>query len=101
MTRVLARVAVWLALALAAVVLTHLCTRRRPTIRSWRRATSPTQGTPVPGAYLTADLGIWSKAPDPDTYTFQWLRDGAPVPGAVDRDYLIQVSTSATRSPPT
>ncbi len=91
MTRGLARVAMWLALALTAVVLTHpdAASADDPFVAQGH---NPTQGTPVPGAYLTADLGIWSKAPDPETYTFQWLRDGAPVPGAVDRDYLIQVS---------
>ena len=45
---------------------------------SWRVGHSPTQGTPVPGAYLTADLGSWSETPAPTSYTFQWLRDGAP-----------------------
>jgi hypothetical protein len=49
---------------------------------------SPTQGTPVPGAYLTADLGAWSSPPE--SYEFQWLRDGAPVEGATARDYLVQ-----------
>jgi hypothetical protein len=51
---------------------------------------SPTQGTPVPGAYLTADLGSWSSPPE--SYEFQWLRDGAPIPGATARDYLVQVA---------
>ena len=91
MTRVLGRAAAWVALVLIAVVLTHPdpASADDPFVALGH---SPTQGTPVPGAYLTADLGIWSKPPDPDTYTFQWLRDGSPVPGAVDRDYLIQVS---------
>lgn len=48
----------------------------------------PTQGTPVPGAYLTADLGTWTYPPE--SYEFQWLRDGAPVPGATAQDYLVQ-----------
>ena len=41
----------------------------------------PTQGTPVPGSFLTADLGSW-QPPGPESYTFQWLRDGVPIPGA-------------------
>jgi serine protease len=51
---------------------------------------SPTQGTPVPGAYLTADLGSWTSPPE--SYEFQWLRDGAPVAGATARDYLVQAA---------
>jgi hypothetical protein len=51
---------------------------------------SPTQGTPVPGAYLTADLGTWTAAPE--SYDYQWLRDGAPIDGATTRDYLIQAA---------
>jgi hypothetical protein len=48
----------------------------------------PTQGIPVPGGLLTADLGSWSSAPD--RYEFQWLRDGVPVDGATARDYPVQ-----------
>jgi hypothetical protein len=48
---------------------------------------SPTQGTPVPGGYLSADLGTWSSPPE--SYEFQWLRDGVPVAGATARDYLV------------
>jgi len=48
----------------------------------------PTQGTPVPGALLTADLGTWSSPPS--SYTFQWLRDGAPIAGATSQDYPVQ-----------
>jgi hypothetical protein len=49
---------------------------------------SPTQGTPVPGAYLTADLGSWTSPPQ--SYEFQWLRDGEPVADGQSRDYLVQ-----------
>jgi hypothetical protein len=51
---------------------------------------SPTQGTPVPGAYLTADLGSWT-AP-PESFEFQWFRDGTLIAGATTRDYLVQVA---------
>jgi hypothetical protein len=50
----------------------------------------PTQGTPVPGAYLTADLGTWSSPPE--SYEFQWLRDGVPITGAEAQDYLVQTA---------
>lgn len=49
---------------------------------------SPTGGTPVPGGYLTADLGTWS-AP-PESYEFQWLRDGVPIEGATSQDHLVE-----------
>jgi hypothetical protein len=49
---------------------------------------SPTQGTPLPGGYLTADLGTWTSPPQ--SYDFQWLRDGVAIPGATERDYLVQ-----------
>jgi hypothetical protein len=51
---------------------------------------SPTQGTPVPGAYLTADLGSWTSPPQ--SYDFQWLRDGAPVSAGTSQDYLVQAA---------
>jgi hypothetical protein len=44
----------------------------------------------VPGAYLTADLGIWTSPPE--SYDFQWLRDGTPIAGATTRDYLVPVA---------
>ena len=51
---------------------------------------SPTQGTPVPGAYLTADFGAWTSPPE--SYEFQWFRDGTPIAGATTQDYLVQVA---------
>ena len=59
---------------------------------------SPTQGTPVPGGYLIADLGTWTSPPE--SYDFQWLRDGAPIAGADTQDYLVQVADIGHSSQP-
>ena len=87
MSRVSSRVVAWVALLLAATLLGHPQTAQAadPFVATGH---SPTQGTPVPGAYLTADLGTWT-AP-PDSYDFQWLRDGTPIADATARDYLVQ-----------
>jgi hypothetical protein len=47
-----------------------------------------TAGTPVPGAYLTADPGTWAD-PQPAAISYQWLRDGAPIDGATLREYEV------------
>jgi hypothetical protein len=47
-----------------------------------------TQGLAVPGAYVTADPGTWSE-PQPTAVGYQWLRDGAAIAGATDRDYVV------------
>jgi len=39
-------------------------------------------GTGAPGQPLTCAPGTWSGA---DTFDFLWLRDGAPIPGAITR----------------
>jgi len=89
-TRVATRVAAWLALALAAGLLAHATSADATPPPFVAVGHSPTQGTPVPGAYLTADLGSWSSPPE--SYEFQWFRDGAPIAGATARDYLVQVA---------
>jgi hypothetical protein len=79
------------ALALTAVLATVLVTHSPPAEADpppfVAVGHNPTQGTPVPGAYLTADLGIWTSPPE--SYDFQWLRDGAPIAGATSQDYLV------------
>ena len=95
MTRVLARVAVWVALALTAALTAALLARSTPADASppppfVAVGHSPTQGTPVPGGYLTADLGFWTSPPE--SYEFQWLRDGVPIAGAISQDYLVQAT---------
>ena len=91
MTRVRTRVSTWLAVALAAAALTHAqvaeASAQPPFVAVGH---SPTQGTPVPGAYLTADLGAWTSPPE--SYEFQWLRDGSPIEGATTQAYAVQVS---------
>jgi hypothetical protein len=88
---VLARVATWVALALATGLFVPAtsaeATSPQPFVATGH---SPTQGTPVPGAYLTADLGAWTSPPE--AYDYQWFRDGTPVAGATSRDYLVQVA---------
>jgi hypothetical protein len=89
-TRVLVRVTGWLALALIAGVLARSAPADAVPPPFVAVGHSPTQGTPVPGAYLVADLGTWSSPPE--SYDFQWLRDGMPIPGADKQDYLVQVA---------
>jgi hypothetical protein len=89
--RVSIRVVAWVALVLSAALTTALLAHASaaeadppPFVAVGH---NPTQGTPVPGAFLTADLGIWTSPPE--SYEFQWLRDGVPIPGATTQDYLI------------
>lgn len=90
MARVLSRVLVGLALSLTAAQLTHAQAAEGAPPAFVAVGHSPTQGTPVPGAYLTADLGTWSTPPE--SYTFEWLRDGTPIVGATARDYLVETT---------
>jgi hypothetical protein len=91
-SRVLPRVTVPLAFALAVLVgLAALVVRSERAdaasaldVQSW----APTAGTPVPGALLTADPGTWSD-PKPEAYAYQWLRDGVAIPGATAQDYEV------------
>jgi hypothetical protein len=85
--RVLVRVAAWVALALTAGLFAHPSPAGAVPPPFVAVGHSPTQGTPVPSGYLTADLGSWTSPPD--SYTFQWLRDGVPVAGATAQDYLV------------
>jgi hypothetical protein len=89
-TRVLSRVLTCVALAIVSAALTHAQPADADPPPFVAVGHSPTQGTPVPGGYLTADLGAWTSPPD--SYDFQWLRDGAPVVGATARDYLVQAA---------
>ena len=40
------------------------------------------------GTTLTANRGTWS-APTPTSYAYQWIRDGAPINGAVNSSYQV------------
>ena len=90
MVRVLFRVASWVALALTAGLLAHSAPADASAPPFVAVGHNPTQGTPVPGGYLTADLGTWTSPPE--SYDFQWLRDGTPIAGATSQDYLVQVA---------
>jgi hypothetical protein len=89
LSRVISRLVACSAIALTAGLLTHASPAQAgPPLHAVSHG--PTQGTPVPGAVLTADLGTWS-AP-PSSYSFEWLRDGVPIPGATAQKYDVQSS---------
>lgn len=88
MVRVVTRVVAWVVLALTAVLLTPTALAGATAPLFAAVGHNPTQGTPVPGGYLTADLGTWTSPPE--SYEFQWLRDGTPIAGATAQDYLVQ-----------
>jgi hypothetical protein len=46
-------------------------------------------GAPAVGATLLCANGLWTGKPAP-SFTQQWLRDGAPIPGAIGGSYLVQ-----------
>ncbi len=63
-------------------------------------------GTPAVGATLSASPGSWS-GDMPQTYAYQWMRDGQPIDGAtsstyvvsaVDQGHQLAVSVMATNS---
>jgi hypothetical protein len=93
LSRVLPRTLTWLAIALTAGVLVHpdpaAATEPEPELQVI--SSGPTQGTPVAGAYLTAELGTW-EPPGPESYTFEWLRDGTSIAGATSQDYVVQAA---------
>jgi len=43
-------------------------------------------GTPVPGSVLTAAKGVWTPL---TSYAYQWLRNGAAIPGATRSTYRV------------
>jgi hypothetical protein len=46
-------------------------------------------GTLAPGSVLTAHPGTWT--PTPDSYTYQWLRDGVAIDGAKTSTYTVAI----------
>jgi hypothetical protein len=80
-SRVLFRAGAWLALVLTTGLLTHASPAEATPPPSLEVVShGPTLGTPVPGAFLTADLGTWNTPPS--SYSFEWLRDGVAIQGA-------------------
>ena len=99
MTRVLARVATWLALALATGLVAHATSAdATPPPAFVAVGHSPTQGTPVPGAYLTADLGAWTSPPE--SYGSSGSATALRSPAPRRRTTSCRSPTSATRSRP-
>lgn len=45
-------------------------------------------GSPAPGAVLSCVKGSWTGAPAP-RFTYAWLRDGTPIPGAGESSYTV------------
>ena len=45
-------------------------------------------GTPALGEALTCERGTWSGSPEP-TFTYQWLREGAPIANANEEQYTV------------
>lgn len=50
-------------------------------------------GTLTVGSTLTADPGTWT--PTPDSFTYQWLRDGVVIPGATQSTYVTTTADGA------
>ncbi len=46
-------------------------------------------GTATPGSTLSVESGAWSQAPS--SFTYQWLRTGAPIPRATGSSYSLTV----------
>jgi hypothetical protein len=46
-------------------------------------------GTPAVGSAVACANGLWSGNPAP-TFTYRWLRDGTPIPGATASGYRVQ-----------
>jgi Carboxypeptidase regulatory-like domain len=46
-------------------------------------------GTPTVGDTLSCSSGSWTGHPAP-TFTYEWLRDGIPIPGATTSSYVAQ-----------
>ena len=54
-------------------------------------------GTAAVGQTLTGAVGQWR--PTPDSFGYQWLADGIPIPNATGADYLLTPTNSASSSP--
>jgi hypothetical protein len=48
-------------------------------------------GDPAPGEMLACSTGSWTGAPLP-TFTYQWLREAVPIPGATQSTYRVNAA---------
>jgi hypothetical protein len=53
-------------------------------------------GTPTVGITLTCATGTWTGEPTP-AFTYRWLREGAPIPGANTGAYVVQPGDAGYR----
>ncbi len=62
-----------------------------------RRATTPPAiaGTPAVGQKLTGSQGSWTL--EPNSFTFGWLRDGAPIPNVTGKEYTPSTADAGAR----
>jgi hypothetical protein len=66
----------------------------QPTTTLENTVSPEVSGTPTVGETLTCADGTWTGEPVP-TFTYQWLRGGAPISGAAAGSYLVQPADAA------
>lgn len=57
-------------------------------------ATPTISGTLKPGNVLTVKRGTWTWG---TAFTYHWLRNGVPIPGATDSTYKVRTADKGTR----
>jgi hypothetical protein len=60
-----------------------------PAVAPANTAPPVVSGTPIVGDTLSCSTGSWTGHPAP-TFTYEWLRDGIPIPGATAGTYVTQ-----------
>jgi len=89
LSRALALATAALALMLAGSAPAQALEKEPPKVQPPVNTTAPTvSGTPAIGKLLTCSTGIWTN--NPTSFSYAWLRDGAPIPGQSASVYLVQ-----------